>query len=100
MTLNIGIVGCGRIADGHIDEIQKFSFARVIAVCDLEPVLAEQMSLRYSVPYWYTDFDLMLSKHQLDVIHIATPPQSHLPLARKSADAGCHVFLEKPLALT
>ena len=97
--LNIGIVGCQKIADGHIEEIQKLGCARVLAVCDLEPILAEQLAFRYSVPHWYTDFDRMLSEHRLDVIHIATPPQSHLALARKSAEAGCHVFLEKPLAL-
>src|SRR5580765_2448727 len=97
--LNIGIVGCGKIADGHVEEIQKLDCARVLAVCDLEPILAEQLAHRYSVPHWYTDFDRMLSEHQLDVIHIATPPHSHLALARKSAEAGCHVFLEKPLAL-
>ena len=99
LMLNVGIVGCGKIADGHIEEIQKLGCARVLAVCDLEPILAEQLSLRYSVPHWYTDFDRMLSEHRLDIIHIATPPQSHLALARKSAEAGCHVFLEKPLAL-
>lgn len=97
--LNIGIVGCGKIADGHIEEIQRLDCARVLAVCDLEPILAEQLALRYSVPHWYTDFDRMLSEQRLDVIHIATPPHSHLALARKSAEAGCHVFLEKPLAL-
>jgi predicted dehydrogenase len=100
MTLKVGIVGCGKIADGHIEEIQKLSCARVVAVCDLEPILAEQLACRYSVPHWYTDFDHMLSECRLDVIHIATPPHSHLTLARKSAEAGCHVFLEKPLALT
>lgn len=97
--LNIGIVGCGKIADGHIEEIQKLGCARVLAVCDLEPILAEQLALRYSVPHRYTNFDRMLSDHRLDVIHIATPPHSHLALARKAAGAGCHVFLEKPLAL-
>jgi predicted dehydrogenase len=99
MTLNIGIVGCGKIADGHIEEIQKLSCARVLAVCDLEPILAEQFALRYSVPQWYTNFDRMLSEHRLDVIHITTPPHAHLALAQKSAEAGCHVFVEKPLAL-
>lgn len=99
MTLRIGIVGCGKIADGHIEEIQKHDYTRVVAVCDLEPILAEQLALRYSVPHWYADFDRMLSEHRLDVVHIATPPHSHLTLARKSAEAGCHVFLEKPLAL-
>ena len=97
--LNIGIVGCGKIADGHIEEIQKLGGARVLAVCDLEPILAEQLAVRYSVPHRYTDFDRMLSEHRLDVIHVATPPHSHLTLAQKAAEAGCHVFLEKPLAL-
>jgi predicted dehydrogenase len=97
--LNIGIVGCGKIADSHIEEIQKLGCARVLAVCDLEPILAEQLAVRYSVPHRYTDFDRMLSEHRLDVIHIATPPHSHLALAGKAAEAGCHVFLEKPLAL-
>jgi predicted dehydrogenase len=97
--LNIGIVGCGKIADGHIEEIQKLGCARVLAVCDLEPILVEQLAVRYSVPHRYTDFDRMLSDHRLDVIHIATPPHSHLALAHKAAQAGCHVFLEKPLAL-
>jgi predicted dehydrogenase len=99
MTLNIGIVGCGKIADGHVEEIQKLGCARVLAVCDLEPVLAEQLALRYSIPHWYTDVDRMLSDHRLDVVHVAAPPHSHLALARKAAEAGCHVFLEKPLAM-
>ena len=45
MMLNIGIVGCGKIADGHVEEIQKLGCARVLAVCDLEPILAEQLAL-------------------------------------------------------
>jgi predicted dehydrogenase len=97
--LNIGIVGCGKIADGHIEEIQKLGSVRVLAVCDLEPILAEQLALRYSVTHRYTDFDQMLSGHRFDVIHIATPPHSHLVLAQKAVEAGCHVFLEKPLSL-
>jgi predicted dehydrogenase len=54
---NIGIVGCRKIADGHIEEIQRVGCARVPTVCDLEPILAEQLALRYSLPHWYTDFD-------------------------------------------
>jgi predicted dehydrogenase len=97
--LNIGIVGCGKIADGHIEEIQRIGCARVLAVCDLEPILAEQLAVRYSIPHRHTDFDRMLSEHHLDVIHIATPPHSHLALAQKAAEAGSHIFIEKPLAL-
>lgn len=99
MTLNVAIVGCGKIADSHVDEIRKLSCARLVAVCDLEPIIAEQLAKRFAIPRWYTDFDLMLSEQRLNVIHIATPPQSHLALTQKAVSAGCHVFLEKPLAL-
>jgi predicted dehydrogenase len=99
MALNIGIVGCGKIADGHVEEIRKLPCARVVAACDIEPILAEQLAIRYSIPHWYTDFDRMLSERRLDVVHVTTPPRSHLLLAKKSAEAGCHVLVEKPLAV-
>jgi len=41
----------------------------------------------------------MLDRERPDVVHITTPPQSHLPLSRLALDAGCHIYVEKPLAL-
>jgi len=41
----------------------------------------------------------MLDVEKPDVLHITTPPQSHLTLAKQAVAAGCHVFLEKPVAL-
>jgi predicted dehydrogenase len=97
--MNIAIVGCGKIADSHVEEIRKISCARLVAVCDLEPIIAEQLAVRYEIPRWYTDFDRMLSEQNVDVLHIATPPHSHLSITQKAVGAGCHVFLEKPLAI-
>lgn len=101
MTLKIAIVGCGKIADGHIEEIQKMpDRARVVAVCDLELLMAEQIAVRYGIPAHYDAFDRMLEVERPDVVHITTPPQSHLPLARAAVAAGCHVYVEKPIATT
>ena len=97
--LKVAVVGCGKIADSHVQEVRKLDCARLVAVCDLEPIIAEQLATRFSVPYWYSDFDLMLSEQRPDVVHIAAPPQAHLALTQKAVSAGCHVFLEKPLAL-
>jgi predicted dehydrogenase len=99
MALNVGIVGCGKIADGHVEEIQKLTSARVVAVCDIEPILAEQLAVRYSIPRWYADFGRMLAEQRLDAVHVTTPPHSHLPLAKQAAAAGCHVLVEKPVAM-
>jgi predicted dehydrogenase len=98
MSLKIAIVGCGKIADAHVEEIGKIPSVQLGAVCDLEPIMAEQLAARYAVPRWYCDVASMLEVERPDVLHITTPPQSHLALARQAFAAGCHVFLEKPVA--
>jgi predicted dehydrogenase len=98
--LRIGIVGCGKIADGHAEVVKHLEGAELAAVCDREPLLAEQLAVRYGVPAWYGDVGEMLARERLDVVHITTPPAAHGPLTRQCVEAGAHVFLEKPLALT
>jgi len=97
-VLRIGIVGCGKIADGHAEIIKFLDGAELVAVCDREPLLAEQLAVRFGVPNFYSDLDEMLAKERLDVVHITTPPAVHLPITRQCAAAGANVFLEKPLA--
>lgn len=100
MTLKVAIVGCGKIADGHAQEIQKLTDqARLVAVCDRELLLAEQLARRYGVPGQYDDFTRLLECEKPDVVHIATPPQSHVLLGKQALAAGCHLYVEKPFAL-
>ncbi len=98
MSLKIAIVGCGKIADAHVEEIRKIPSVQLCAVCDLEPLMAEQLAVRSAVPRWYSDVARLLEAEKPDVLHITTPPQSHLALTRQAVAAGCHVFLEKPVA--
>lgn len=99
-NLRVGLVGCGKIADGHAEVLKYLGGAELAAVCDREPLLAEQLAVRYGVPAWYGDVGEMLAHERLDVVHITTPPGVHLALTRQCVAAGAHVFLEKPLALT
>jgi predicted dehydrogenase len=98
MTLRIAIVGCGQSAENHAAEIKKLPSARLVGVCDSEPLMAEQFSIRHGVSAWYSDIRQLLYEQKPDVVHIATPPQSHLEVARQALAAGCHLFVEKPLA--
>lgn len=98
--LRVGIVGCGKIADGHVEQVRAVSRGEVVAVCDSEPLMAEQLSVRMGIPGRYTDIAEMLRSERLDVVHIATPPDSHVSIACLAMDARCHVFVEKPFALT
>jgi predicted dehydrogenase len=99
MSLRIAIIGSGKIADAHAEEIGKIPSVQLCAVCDLEPIMAEQLAVRYAVPRWYTDVANLLDVEKPDVVHITTPPESHLSLTKQALAAGCHVFLEKPVAL-
>lgn len=100
MPLTVAIIGCGKIADGQFEEIAKMpELARVVAVCDREGLMAEQMSMRYGIPAFYDDFARLLRVERPDVVHITTPPGSHLGLARMAIDAGSHVYVEKPLTM-
>lgn len=98
--LRVGIVGCGKIADGHVEQVRAVGRGEVVAVCDREPLMAEQLAVRTGVAGRYSDVAQMLQSEHLDVVHIATPPDSHVALARMALDAGCHVFIEKPFAPT
>lgn len=100
MPLRVAIVGCGKIADAHVEQVRATGLAEVVAVCDREPLMAEQLALRMSIPGQHCDLAEMLATQRLDVLHIATPPDSHLALSRMAFEARCHVFLEKPVALT
>lgn len=100
MELRVAVAGCGKVADMHAEEIQKMpGIARIVAAYDLELLMAEQLSSRYNIPKYYDDMDKMLSIDRPDVVHITTPPHSHLSLATKALDAGCHVYVEKPFTM-
>jgi predicted dehydrogenase len=98
MTLRVAIVGCGKSAENHVSEIRKLPCAQLVGVCDREPLMAEQFSIRHDISVWYSDLGRLLLEQHPDVVHIATPPQSHLDVALQAIEAGCHLFVEKPLA--
>jgi predicted dehydrogenase len=97
--IKAAIVGCGKMADQHAIQIRKIRDASLVAVCDAEPLMARQIAERFNVPAWFTDVDEMLASTRPDVVHITTPPQSHLPLGKKCVEAGVSAYVEKPFTL-
>jgi predicted dehydrogenase len=97
--MDIAILGCGMIADAHVQEIRKIRNARVVAACDNEPLMAEQLCERYGISKSYSSMGNMLCENNIDVIHLLTPPTTHYELACKAFEAGCHVLIEKPFVV-
>ncbi|MGH1489333.1 MAG: Gfo/Idh/MocA family protein [Acidimicrobiales bacterium] len=98
-TQRVAIVGCGKIADDHAETLGFMDGIDVVACCDLTYLMAEQLATRFDIAGVYDDFDRLLEEQRPDVVHITTPPQSHLALAVAAMQAGAHVWVEKPLAM-
>jgi len=98
-VLKIALVGCGKIADSHAQQIQRIPGCRIVAGCDREPMMAAQFCERFDVPAQYSDFQTMMRESTPDVVHITTPPESHYSLASQCLEAGSHVYVEKPFTL-
>lgn len=95
----MGLVGCGQIADAHLQQIRRVPIAEPVAVCDLEPLLARQAAERFAVPGQFTNLDEMLEVARPDVVHLTTPVQTHAPLTIQLLEAGVHVYVEKPFTV-
>lgn len=97
--LRVAIVGCGKIADQHLDAIRRIPGTEVVGACDHELLMAEQLAERRRIPVRASALDQMLDEARPDVVHVTTPPQSHLDIASRCLARGCHVYVEKPFTV-
>jgi nucleoside-diphosphate-sugar epimerase/predicted dehydrogenase len=97
-NLRVALVGCGRISAYHVTAIKAVPGADLVAVCDLDERVAREAASRYGVRGCYTDVESMLRELRPDVVHLLTPPQSHLALVRIATKYRAHLYIEKPLA--
>jgi predicted dehydrogenase len=97
--LRVAIVGCGKIADQHAEQIVLIPGCEIVGVCDREELMARQLQERLNVGAYFTEVQDLLDKAKPDVVHITTPPQSHYPLGKLCLQAGFHVYIEKPFTV-
>ena len=96
--LKFAIVGCGRIAERHAEQINRLAVLE--AVCDIVDSKANILGQKFKSKV-YTDFDKMLiSESDLDVISICTPNGLHAEHSIKAFRKGFHVLCEKPMAIS
>ena len=98
-TLRFGLIGCGRIAPHHARAIGDLPGAELAAVTDV----IEERAYRFADDYGadpYTDYTVMLQRPDIDVVNICTPSGMHAQMAIDAANAGKHVLVEKPMALS
>lgn len=94
--LRVAIIGLGTISYIHQLGIEQSNHGELVAVCDTNPATKHD----YAELPFYDDYEEMLKKENLDVVHICLPHDLHTPIAEKCVEYGVHVFLEKPLSLS
>jgi UDP-N-acetyl-2-amino-2-deoxyglucuronate dehydrogenase len=95
----IALVGCGRISKNHFEAIDKIDGLELVAVCDADPERAKRAGEDWKVP-WFTSYEKMLAESNADVVTIATPSGLHPEQGVAAANAGKHVVMEKPMAIS
>ena len=94
------VVGCGNMGVSHARAYHQLSEFEIVGLVSRKPESREKLSKELGGLPTYANFDTALRESKPDVVSINTYPDTHADYVRKSLNAGAHVFVEKPLALT
>lgn len=96
--LRHAIIGVGAgILNGHRPAL-ALPAVDLVAASDINATLGQQRADELRCPF-YSDYRQMLAETQPDVVVILTPPFLHASMTIESLQAGCHVLVEKPIAI-
>ena len=96
--LHAAILGCGTVAPVHAYALKQTPNVRLAACADVIPERAERLAREYDL-HAYGSMEELLEHEQVDVVHLCTPHNLHVPMALLAASRGIHVFTEKPSAI-
>jgi len=98
--IRFAVVGSGHIGKRHAAMIQQNEESELVAMVDVNPDLEKEVSQTFGVPF-FTSLEAFLEAGlEVDVLNVCTPNNFHAPLSILALEAGIHVVVEKPMALT
>src|SRR5205823_10458976 len=98
--MRAAIIGCGAIAEEHVQCIAQLDGIEAVAYCDVMMDRAAIFLQKYGGSYATDDAERIFRDDSVDVVYICTLHDTHAPLAIRACEAGKNVMLEKPMALT
>lgn len=98
--LNVGIIGLGGIARSHCEAIKSLDNVQVLAVADLFEAPRQHYMETYDIPKGYTSHTELLEDDEIDAVAVVLGHQLHHRLTVDSLNAGKHVLVEKPMAIS
>jgi predicted dehydrogenase len=97
--LRWGVLGTGWIAQRFVGSVQRHTQQQVTAVASRDGDRAAMFAQQHEIGAHHGSYHELVDDPRVDVVYIATPHNTHLPLARLALEGGKHVVVEKPLAL-
>lgn len=102
--MKYALIGCGRIATNHVKAALN-NHLEFVAACDVLPEHIESLLAKHNLEqdgsiHRYTDYKEMLEKERPELVGVATESGKHAAIALDCIEAGCHVIIEKPIALS
>jgi predicted dehydrogenase/nucleoside-diphosphate-sugar epimerase len=94
----VGIIGAGYVSSYHLRALRTLKHIDVVGITDLNHRKAEKVASAFRTPFVKSTEELYATRP--DVVHILTPPSSHCALTLEALDMGCHVLVEKPMAVS
>jgi len=95
--LKIGLIGAGFMGRNLAKVVVESPLAYLQSVADIDEISGRKVAKAFEAAF-YSDYSEMLAKENLDAVLIATPEHLHRDPVEKACAAGCHIFLEKPIA--
>ncbi len=99
-TVNVGVIGAGRIGRVHAANLAyRIPQAKVVAVSDIVVEAAEKLAADFQVPAVFQDYRSVLEDQPIEAVIICSSTDTHAQIIEEAAEAGKHIFCEKPIAL-
>jgi myo-inositol 2-dehydrogenase / D-chiro-inositol 1-dehydrogenase len=98
--VRFGLVGYGAWGQHHANSIAAHPGAQLAAITAPSEASRAAAAAAHPQARIFDDHRAMLAQTKLDLVDIVTPSHTHAEIATAALDAGCHVLLEKPMALT
>lgn len=98
--LKMGLIGAGRIGQLHAANVTtRIPSAEIVMVADVFEENAKQCAKRYAIPFATQDYHALLDRPDIEAVMICSSTDTHARIIEEAAQAGKHIFCEKPIAL-
>ncbi|WP_062234568.1 inositol 2-dehydrogenase [Fictibacillus sp. FJAT-27399] len=100
MSLNVGVIGAGRIGKLHVDNLRLVPDILVKSVSDIVVDHLELWAKDKQIKVLTSDYRQILNDPEIDAVFICSPTNTHAGMIMEAAAAGKHIFCEKPVSFS